>query len=78
MQMPEPRRDILAEKAEIVARLSAVLPTEAVIDDAAELRVYECDALTAYRCPPLVAVLPTTTAERSPVKANWKRGPPSD
>ncbi|MFZ1510642.1 MAG: FAD-linked oxidase C-terminal domain-containing protein, partial [Tabrizicola sp.] len=28
-----------------------------------ELRVYECDALTAYRCPPLAAVLPRTTAE---------------
>ena len=63
MQMPEPRREVLARKAEIVARLSAVLPEEAVIDDEAALRAYECDALTAYRCPPLVAVLPATTAE---------------
>ena len=63
MQMPEPRREVLARKAEIVARLSAVLPEEAVIDDVAALRAYECDALTAYRCPPLVAVLPATTAE---------------
>ena len=23
-----------------------------------ETRVYECDALTAYKCPPLAAVLP--------------------
>ncbi len=35
----------------------------AVIDDPAETRAYECDALTAYRCPPLAAVLPGSTAE---------------
>jgi glycolate oxidase len=38
-----------------------------VIFDEAEVRAYECDALTAYRCPPLVAVLPRTTAEVSDV-----------
>ena len=65
MQMPEPRADILGNKAEIVARLRAVLPEDAVIDDPTEVLVYECDALTAYRCPPLAAVLPATTAEVS-------------
>ena len=32
-----------------------------------ETRAYECDALTAYRCPPMAAVLPTTTKEVSGV-----------
>ncbi|WP_126975006.1 FAD-linked oxidase C-terminal domain-containing protein [Frigidibacter oleivorans] len=63
MQMPPPDRAILSRKAEIVARLRAALPGEAVIDDPVELRAYECDALSAYRCPPLAAVLPRTTAE---------------
>ncbi|WP_370047198.1 MULTISPECIES: FAD-linked oxidase C-terminal domain-containing protein [Salipiger] len=63
MQMPEPDARVLTRKAEIVARLREVLPADAVIDDEAETRAYECDALTAYRCPPLCAVLPATTEE---------------
>ena len=53
MDMPVPDAGILARKARIVARLRAVLPQNAVIDDAHETRAYECDALTAYNCPPL-------------------------
>ncbi|WGW04422.1 FAD-linked oxidase C-terminal domain-containing protein [Tropicibacter oceani] len=67
MQMPEPDARILARKARIVDRLRSVLPADAVIDDIAETRAYECDALTAYRCPPLVAVLPSSTKEVSDV-----------
>ena len=63
MQMPAPNPGILARKAQIVERLLAVLPEDAVIHDPAETRAYECDALTAYRCPPLAAVLPGSTAE---------------
>jgi glycolate oxidase len=64
MQMPEPDAAILARKAEIVARLQAVLAApDAVIDAPAEVKAYECDALTAYRCPPLAVVLPSSTAE---------------
>ncbi|MCW9044007.1 MAG: FAD-binding protein [Pseudopelagicola sp.] len=63
MQMPAPDQTILARKARIVARLRSVLPKDAVIDDEAETRAYECDALTAYRCPPLAAVLPSSTEE---------------
>ena len=29
-----------------------------MIHDPAEVRAYECDAFTAYRCPPLAVVLP--------------------
>ena len=63
MQMPEPDPAILARKAEIVRRLQAVLAPDAVIHDPAEVRAYECDAFTAYRCPPLAVVLPASTAE---------------
>jgi len=63
MDMPLPDHAILSAKARIIARLRAALPADAVIDDPAMLRAYECDALTAYRCPPLAAVLPRTTAE---------------
>lgn len=67
MEMPVPDSDVLARKARVVERLRDVLPADAVIDDPAETRAYECDALTAYRCPPMVAVLPSTTAEVSDV-----------
>jgi glycolate oxidase len=61
MQMPEPDARVLAKRERIVSRLQAVLPSEAVIHDPHETRAYECDALSAYRCPPLAAVLPETT-----------------
>jgi glycolate oxidase len=67
MEMPPPNPKILALKSRIVARLQAELPADAVISDEAETRVYECDALTAYRCPPLCAVLPGSTVEVSAV-----------
>jgi glycolate oxidase len=67
MEMPVPNQAILARKSRIVAMLCAVLPADAVIEDEAETRAYECDALTAYKCPPLCAVLPATTEEVSEV-----------
>ncbi|WP_457645095.1 FAD-linked oxidase C-terminal domain-containing protein [Profundibacter sp.] len=67
MEMPEPDAEILAKKAQIVARLQAVLPDGAVISDVAEVKAYECDALSAYRCPPLCAVLPSDTEQVSAV-----------
>jgi len=63
MEMPVPSQDVIARKDRIVARLLKVLPAEAVIFDEAETRAYECDALTAYKCAPLAAVLPASTAE---------------
>ncbi len=63
MEMPVPNPAILARKDRLVQRLRGVLPADAVIDNAAETRAYECDALTAYRCPPLCAVLPASTEQ---------------
>jgi glycolate oxidase len=67
MDMPIPSADIIGRKARIVERLQSVLPLDAVISEDAETRAYECDALTAYRCPPLAAVLPRSTEEVSQV-----------
>lgn len=61
--MPKPDQRVLDRKAEIVSALSSALPKDAVISDEMETRAYECDALTAYRCPPMVVVLPATTEE---------------
>jgi len=63
MDMPTPNASVISRKAQIVARLAEVLPKGSVISDVAETRAYECDGLTAYRCPPLCAVLPSNTAE---------------
>jgi glycolate oxidase len=67
MEMPIPNPLVLARKARVVERLRAVLPEGAVIDDERETRAYECDALSAYRCAPMIAVLPTSTEEVSAV-----------
>ena len=67
MQMPAPDPTILARKARIVQRLQSILPSAQVIHDPAETRAYECDGLSAYRCPPLAVVLPGSTAEVSAV-----------
>ncbi len=67
MEMPVPNQDIITKKQHLVRRFQAVLPEEAVIHEIAETRAYECDALTAYRCPPLAVVLPGTTEEVSAV-----------
>ncbi|SFN54381.1 glycolate oxidase [Roseovarius lutimaris] len=65
MEMPTPKPEIIARKAELIKRLHEVMPKDAVISDPSETRVYECDALTAYKCAPLLAVLPSSTKEVS-------------
>src|SRR3546814_12768048 len=67
MQMPEPDRQVIAAKSDIVAALRAIVPGEGVIVDEEELRAYESDGLTAYRQLPLIVVLPATTSQDSPV-----------
>ncbi|WP_390911954.1 FAD-linked oxidase C-terminal domain-containing protein [Pseudosulfitobacter sp. SM2401] len=67
MEMPVPSKSVIARKSRVVERLMEVLPADRVIHDPMETRAYECDALTAYRCPPMAAVLPETTREVSDV-----------
>ncbi|MBU6424966.1 MAG: FAD-binding protein [Rhodospirillales bacterium] len=63
MKMPLPDQRILARRDEIIAALRLIVPGEGVIDRPAELRPYETDGLTAYRQPPMVAVLPETVEQ---------------
>jgi glycolate oxidase len=67
MEMPAPNPAILAKKPQLIDRLRQVMPAEAIISDPFETKAYECDALTAYKCPPLLAVLPASTKEVSDV-----------
>ncbi|MFT6535880.1 MAG: glycolate oxidase [Loktanella salsilacus] len=67
MQMPQPNASVIALKDQLAARLRSVMPADAVITDIAETRAYECDGLSAYRCPPLLAVLPASTQEVSDI-----------
>ncbi len=67
MELPSPNPRIIAQKAELIKRLQGVVASGAVISDTFETRAYECDALTAYRCPPLAVVLPGSTEEVSAV-----------
>ena len=62
MEMPAPDARVMARKARVIERLQAAVAS-GVIHDPAETRAYECDGLTAYRCPPLAVVLPETTGE---------------
>lgn len=63
MDMPVPDARLIARQGALVARLTEALGPDSVIWAATELRAYECDGLTAYRCPPLAVVLPRSTAE---------------
>ncbi len=67
MEMPTPDTRIMNQKSQIVQLLQKVLPKEAVIFEPRELHAYECDALTAYKCPPMIVVLPSSTQEVSAV-----------
>jgi glycolate oxidase len=63
MKMPLPDLRVIGRRLEIAAALRQIVPGEAVIVSEPERRAYESDGLTAYRQPPLVVVLPSTTAQ---------------
>jgi glycolate oxidase len=67
MRMPDPDRDVLARRGEIIAALRRIVPGEGVIAEEEELRAYECDGLTAYRQLPMIVVLPETTQQISDI-----------
>jgi glycolate dehydrogenase FAD-linked subunit len=72
LTMPTPDPAVLARRGEIVAALRAIVPGEGVIEHPDALRPYETDGLTAYRQPPMVVVLPETTAQVAAV-IRWCR-----
>jgi glycolate dehydrogenase FAD-linked subunit len=65
MRMPTPDAAVIARRDAIAAALRAIVPGEGVILAEDERRAYESDGLTAYRQPPLLAVLPETTEQVS-------------
>jgi glycolate oxidase len=67
LKMPKPDGAILERRDEIIAALRGIVPGEGVISEPHELKPYEADGLTAYRQPPMVVVLPETTAQVSAV-----------
>jgi glycolate oxidase len=48
---------------ELVTRLQAFLPPEAVLYEKEDMRPYECDGLSAYRQTPMIVALPQTEEE---------------
>lgn len=67
LRMPEPDEAIIFRRTEIAAALSAIVPGEGVIQHPDALLPYESDGLTAYRQPPMLVVLPETTAQVSAI-----------
>jgi glycolate oxidase len=67
--MPDPDAAVLGRREAIVAAMRRIVPGEGVIADRDALKVFESDGLTAYRQPPMVAVLPETTAQVSEILA---------
>jgi glycolate oxidase len=63
MEMPLPDVRVIGRRREIAAALRQIVAAEAVIESETERRAYESDGLTAYRQPPLVAVLPSTVEQ---------------
>src|SRR3984957_2624145 len=63
MEMPRPDAGAIPRRAEIAAALRRIVSPQAVIEAEPSRRAYESDGLTAYRQPPLVAVLPSPVDE---------------
>lgn len=56
-----------AQQSELAQKLRAIVGSDAVVDKADELLVYECDAYTLEKNPPNAVVLPRTTEQISQV-----------
>ena len=56
-------------KADLIARLAAVLPAEALLHEREDLKPFECDGMTAYQRVPLMVALP---ADEDQVRAVLK------
>ena len=66
--LAEPVAPDPARQREIAAALRTILPSEAVLGHADDVKPYECDGLSAYRQSPMVVALPENEAScsRSP------------
>src|SRR5699024_641931 len=48
------------DKAQLVGQLQSILPDNAILHEAEDLKPFECDGLSAFRRVPMIAVLPET------------------
>ena len=62
ISLPAVDSAILARRERIIDDLRRIVP-DGVLADPVSLRAYECDGFTAYRQPPMVVVLPESTAQ---------------
>src|SRR5450631_3383097 len=65
VRLPEPDREVISRRDTIVSDLVQLIGAKAVIADVEGRRTFEADALSGYRCLPLVVVLPRSTDEVS-------------
>jgi len=65
--LPEIDQSILTKKANIVSNLKKIINSENVLSEDNEIKVYETDALLAYKQKPLAVVLPENTLEVSKI-----------
>jgi len=63
LTMPALDQDAIGDRNRIAGELARLVAPASVIAAPAALKAYESDGLTAYRQPPLVAVLPGNTTE---------------
>ncbi len=52
-----------ARRASLLARLAPLLPAGGLLSEAEDIKPYECDGLTAYRCLPWAVALPDDEAQ---------------
>jgi glycolate oxidase len=65
--LPSPDHAILQRRTDLLKQLKKLVPGAALITDVEGRRLFETDALTAYRCLPLAVVLPQSTEEVSAI-----------
>jgi len=51
------------DKVSLLIEFLKILPDDAVLHAAEDLHPYECDGLSAYRCVPLIVLLPSTVEQ---------------
>jgi glycolate oxidase len=67
LKMPPIDAAVVARRGAIAADLRRIVPAHCVVDSEVTLKAYESDGLTAYRTPPMLVVLPETTAQVSEI-----------
>ena len=68
LTLPEPDAAVLARRDEIVRQLKKLVAAPGLIVDREGCRTFETDALTAYRCIPLLSAAMPGAPRRNLIK----------